>query len=143
MLLVILFILRAVGLEEIERHIEVLESLIADGAEELQEELEKYYTLIRLREEEGELEFVEEIELAYDESLYSRLFSKAIVNILRVISNEQVNSISELARILKRDTANVYRDLKWLEDLGIVTLKRSGRRLVIKTNVLEYGLRFY
>jgi len=141
--LVILFILRAVGLEEIERHIEVLESLIADGAEELQEELEKYYTLIRLREEEGELEFVEEIELAYDESLYSRLFSKAIVNILRVISNEQVNSISELARILKRDTANVYRDLKWLEDLGIVTLKRSGRRLVIKTNVLEYGLRFY
>ena len=141
--MVILFILRAVGLEEIERHIEVLESLIADGAEELQEELEKYYTLIRLREEEGELEFVEEIELAYDESLYSRLFSKAIVNILRVISNEQVNSISELARILKRDTANVYRDLKWLEDLGIVTLKRSGRRLVIKTNVLEYGLRFY
>jgi len=141
--LVILFILRAVGLEEIERHIEVLESLIADGAEELQEELEKYYTLIRLREEEGELEFVEEIELAYDESLYSRLFSKAIVNILRVISNEQVNSVSELARILKRDTANVYRDLKWLEDLGIVTLKRSGRRLVIKTNVLEYGLRFY
>lgn len=141
--MVILFILRAVGLEEIERHIEVLESLIADGAEELQEELEKYYTLIRLREEEGELEFVEEIELAYDESLYSRLFSKAIVNILRVISNEQVNSVSELARILKRDTANVYRDLKWLEDLGIVTLKRSGRRLVIKTNVLEYGLRFY
>lgn len=141
--MVVLFILRAIGFEEIERRIEVLESLVADGAEELQEELEKYYTLIRLREEEGELEFVEEIELAYDESLYSRLFSKAIINILQVISSEQVNSVSELARILNRDTANVYRDLKWLESPGLVSLKKSGRRLIVKSNVLEYGLRFY
>ena len=140
----ILYVLKSLNKEQIiEKYNEVL-SMISDGAEELYPLLELYSELIRLGEEEGEIEYVEEIEEAFDPEIHGRLFSKKIIELLDLLysSENEINSVTDLARRLNRDPANVYRDLLWLQQLGFVHLRRVGKRLVPRILVIEYGIRF-
>jgi len=140
----ILYILRMVSIEQIvEKYNEIL-SKVSDGAEELHPILELYSELIKLGEEEGEIEYVEEIEEAYDPEIHGRLFSKKIIELLDLLftRENEINSITDVARKLNRDPANVYRDLLWLQDMGFIHLRRVGKRLVPRLLVMEYGIRF-
>ncbi len=129
--------------KQLKEKIRIYEELLSDGVEEIHSNLEKYFDVMKLASEEGEVEVVEEVEVAFDPKIHGRLFSENIVKLLNTIATHSFNSISELARYLGRNVANVYRDLKWLEQLGLVYLERTGKNVVPKILVLEYGLRFY
>lgn len=107
---------------------EKLVDMVADGIEEVLSELEVVDTLLRLGEEEGELDYYEEEVLAYDSKIHRRIFSP---NILRLLSelNEEVESISELSRRVKRDVSNVWRDLQLLEENELVALVKMNKRV--------------
>ena len=140
----IFYVLRTLDMEQIiEKYNEVLNK-ISDGAEDLYPLLELYGELIKFGEEEGEIEYVEEAEEAYDPETHGRLFSKKIVELLDLLfaKENEINSITDVARKLNRDPANVYRDLLWLQQMGFVYLRRVGKRLIPRLLVLEYGIRF-
>ncbi len=139
----VLYIVRVLMEKQLKEKIRIYEELLSDGVEEIHSSLEKYFNVMKLASEEGEVEVVEEVEVAFDPKVHGRLFSESIVKLLNAIATNTFNSISELARYLGRNVANVYRDLKWLEQLGLVYLERTGKNVVPRILVLEYGLRFY
>ncbi len=138
-----LYILRVLTEKHLLLRVKLLEALISDGAEELHRELENYSQMLRLASEEGETEYLEETEVAYDHKVHGRLFSDRIIKILSALSSKNFNSISELARFLGRDVANVYKDLKWLEEMGFVSLERIGKNVIPRLLVIEYGIRLH
>lgn len=115
--------------EDLLEYVEYLRNLVSDGEESLTYMLSKFEDLLRLSSEEGEtdVEIVSEIKL--DLKDYSRLFSRSITNIIDAISTHQPESISEVAKLVKRDVVNVYKDLKWLKEIGLVDLIREGNAL--------------
>ena len=121
-------IVRRYTLPTLQARREQLLELVADGVEEMVSELELVETLLKLGEEEGELDFYEEEIVAYDPKIHSRLFSPKIVRLLSEIG-ENVESISDLARRVNRDVSNVWRDLKYLVQNRIVSLVRMGGRV--------------
>ena len=73
-----------------------------------------------------------------------QVFSPQRLQILAVIPEEKPKSISALARALKRDFKNVYTDVRFLADLGLIELKEEGKRKtlvpVAKFNDLSMAL---
>ncbi len=59
------------------------------------------------------------------------------IRLIQVIKEKKPESISELARILRRKQSNVYMDVIYLEGLGLIELKK-GRNRVKKAPVIEY-----
>lgn len=60
-----------------------------------------------------------------------QVFSPQRLQILAVIPDEKPKSISALARALKRDFKNVYNDVRFLADLGLIELREEGKRKTI------------
>jgi predicted transcriptional regulator len=50
------------------------------------------------------------------------------LQILAAIRSHKPNSVQELARALKRDFKNVYQDVKFLEEFGLISLTSLGGR---------------
>jgi predicted transcriptional regulator len=50
------------------------------------------------------------------------------LQILSAIRTHKPKSIQHLARILERDFKNVYQDVKFLENFGLIALSHSGSR---------------
>ncbi len=115
--------------EDLVNYVEYLRDLVSSGEETMSELLDKFESLLKLSSEEGEaeVEFISEVKL--DLKDYSRLFSKSITNIIDVISKYEPNSVSEVARLVNRDVANVYKDLKWLAELGLIEFEKVGNAL--------------
>jgi predicted transcriptional regulator len=63
-----------------------------------------------------------------DEEL-CKIFTKERLKILRTIKEKSPSSVKKLADIIKRDIAAVYRDLKLLQEYGLVKMKREGQRV--------------
>ncbi|MCJ7731829.1 helix-turn-helix domain-containing protein, partial [Candidatus Bathyarchaeota archaeon] len=59
------------------------------------------------------------------------------LELLAYLGVEPVSSINDLAGKLERDVKNVYQDLKILERLGFISLRREGRSLVPDQIVYE------
>lgn len=57
----------------------------------------------------------------------SHVFTNHRIEIIKTIQQKNPKSIGELAKILKRDIAAVYRDLKILEKFDIVLLDKQGK----------------
>jgi predicted transcriptional regulator len=57
------------------------------------------------------------------------------LRLLSVIREKKPESISELARMLKRKESNVHNDLTFLEGIGLLELKDSKNR---KAPVVDY-----
>lgn len=116
-------------MESLEKSIEQLEERMADGLEEFSQELSELKRLYKLASEEGELEYVERVSRRYDPKEHSKIFTNKISELLDVLAHQKFQSVSELAIKLNRDIANVYRDLRILEELGIVSLIKVGKRV--------------
>lgn len=87
-------------------------------------------------EEEGELDYmVEEIQ-EFDSKQLASLTPKR-VELLDHLANMRVDSINELAHKIKRDVKNVYADLLALQELGLLFLKRRGKRNVVPETLVE------
>ena len=54
----------------------------------------------------------------------NKILTPARLRLIRTIRKKNPKSISILAKLLGRDRANVYRDLKYLEGLGLISLKK-------------------
>lgn len=57
-----------------------------------------------------------------------KLFTRKRLELVECIKRREV-TISQLAKVTKRELSAVERDLKILEGLGIVTLKKTGREV--------------
>ncbi len=56
-----------------------------------------------------------------------RVLTEKRLELLHVIKEKKPSSIYRLAKILGRDINNVIEDLKYLEVVGLVELKKTGR----------------
>jgi predicted transcriptional regulator len=76
--------------------------------------------------------------------ILGRLFSSPRLQILAMIPQLKPRSIAQLAKKMKKDFKNVYLDVKFLADLGLIELKEEGaqKRLVpiAKFNEIEFPL---
>jgi predicted transcriptional regulator len=52
------------------------------------------------------------------------IFTESRLKIIQIIKNQSPNSIYELAKILKRDFKNVYHDILFLTEVGILKIDR-------------------
>jgi len=72
----------------------------------------------------------------FDSKRLASLTSKR-VELLNHLANTRVESINELAHKIKRDIKNVYEDLLALKELGLLKLKRRGKRNVVPETLVE------
>ncbi|MEZ0346513.1 MAG: hypothetical protein ABWK01_08190 [Infirmifilum sp.] len=80
-------------------------------------------------EEEGEeVETYTRVELPV--KVARKILSKRNIELLEVLSEKKVSSISNLANILHRSTSNVYRDLEFLRRYGLVSFIERGRQKI-------------
>ncbi|NCN39482.1 MAG: ArsR family transcriptional regulator, partial [Candidatus Aenigmarchaeota archaeon] len=61
-----------------------------------------------------------------DEELV-KIFTKERLRTIKTIAKDKPKTVKKLAELLKREVPAVSRDLKILEDMGIVRLERKGR----------------
>ena len=54
----------------------------------------------------------------------NKILTPARLKLIRTIKKKNPKSISVLAKLLGRDRANVFRDLKYLEGLGLISLEQ-------------------
>lgn len=86
-------------------------------------------------EEAGELDYIVEDLQEFDSEQLASLTPKRI-ELLDYLANSHVESISELARKIRRDVKNVYEDLLVLRTLGLVVLRRRGKRNVVPESLV-------
>lgn len=60
--------------------------------------------------------------------ILGKIFSPQRLEILATVPILKPKSIAELGRLLKRDFKNVYSDVKFLADLGLLNLREEGAR---------------
>lgn len=60
------------------------------------------------------------------------VFRKALtpkrLELLHIIKNQKPSSINELARMAKRDVKNIADDVKYLDQIGLIEIKETGRK---------------
>ena len=54
----------------------------------------------------------------------NKILTPERLRLIRTIKKKNPKSISVLAKLLERDRANVFRDLKYLEGLGLISLEQ-------------------
>lgn len=63
-------------------------------------------------------------------------------DLLRLIVENEPQSLSELEKISGRKKSNLSRTLKMLEGYGIVSIKKTDHRLVPKVNATDFKVEF-
>ncbi len=66
-----------------------------------------------------------------------KILTRERLRLLQIIREKRPESISELARMLKRKESNVHNDLTFLEGIGLLELK-EGKNHVKKVPVVDY-----
>lgn len=70
----------------------------------------------------------------------ARVLSPVRLELLGAVIKHKPESISSLAKILRRDFKNVYADVKLLASIGILELKGSGKRDAVRPVALYNGI---
>ena len=94
---------------------------------------------VRAYQEGEDFEYLAEEDLALTEDEYMLLTPRRL-ELLDFLGAELVSSINDLAEKLERDVKNVYNDLKILEKLGFVSLRREGRSMIPEQIVYEINI---
>ncbi len=94
---------------------------------------------LRAYQEGEDFEYLAEEDLHLEEEEYMLLTPRRL-ELLDFLGAEPVSSINDLAEKLGRDVKNVYTDLKILEKLGFISLRREGRSLVPEQIVFEINI---
>jgi len=81
--------------------------------------------------ESGELDYASEEVIDLRDKDFERLLTHKRVELLAALASSRVESINELARRVKRSVKNVYGDLKILERLRFVQLRKLGKRNIV------------
>ena len=91
---------------------------------------------LRAYQEGEDFEYLADEDLVLSDEDYM-LITPRRLELLDYLGNEPVSSINDLAERLRRDVKNVYQDLKILERLGFVSLRKEGRSIVPEQIVYE------
>jgi DNA-binding transcriptional ArsR family regulator len=91
---------------------------------------------LRAYQEGEDFEYLADEDLILSEKEYL-LITPRRLELLDYLSVEPVSSINDLAEKLGRDVKNVYQDLKILERLGFISLRKEGRSLIPEQIVYE------
>jgi len=94
---------------------------------------------VRAYQEGEDFEYLDEEPLHLEKEQY-RLITPTRLELLDFLATETVQSINDLAAKLGRNVKNVYTDLKILESLGFVVLRKEGRSLVPELVVYEINI---
>jgi predicted transcriptional regulator len=94
---------------------------------------------VRAYQEGEDFEYLAEEDLFLEEKEYMLLTPRRL-ELLDFLGAELVSSINDLAEKLERDVKNVYNDLKILEKLGFVSLRREGRSMIPEQIVYEINI---
>ena len=94
---------------------------------------------LRAYQEGEDFEYLAEEELSLNKEEYMLLTPRRL-ELLDFLGAEPVSSINDLAEKLGRNVKNVYNDLKKLEKLGFISLRREGRSLVPEQIVFEINI---
>jgi len=86
--------------------------------------------------EGGELDYMIE-ELREFSPQQMRLLTPKRIELLYSLVSLRVESISDLARKLKRNVKNVYQDLQILKKLGFVEFRKRGKRNIVPETLVE------
>jgi len=91
---------------------------------------------LRAYQEGEDFEYLADEDLVLSEEDYM-LITPRRLELLDYLGNEPVSSINDLAEKLGRDVKNVYQDLKILERLGFISLRKEGRSIIPEQIVYE------
>ena len=69
-------------------------------------------------------------ELVLDPKAVTKVFSPERIRLILFVRNNKIHSISELAKELNRPFESVHRDVKYLEGLGLINLKKHEKAMV-------------
>jgi len=83
----------------------------------------------------------EEIITVSSWEVLARVFSPARLEILSKLSKVKPLSISGLAKSLKKDFKNVYSDVMFLADLGLIRIEKRGSKNLVPISKYE-GIEF-
>jgi len=86
--------------------------------------------------EGGELDYTVEQIREFDPQEVALLTPKRL-ELLDELARLQIKSINDLAGKIHRNVKNVYQDLQALKRLGLVTLKKRGKRNIVPKTLLE------
>ncbi len=86
--------------------------------------------------EGGELDYVVE-EMRDMDSKDMALLTPKRLELLDSLGNFRTESISDLARKIRRNVKNVYQDLQLLRKIGFVTFKKRGKRNIVPETLVE------
>ena len=86
--------------------------------------------------EGGELDYMIE-ELREFSPQQMRLLTPKRIELLYSLVSLRVESISDLARKVKRNVKNVYQDLKILKKWGFVEFRKRGKRNIVPETLVE------
>lgn len=67
--------------------------------------------------------------LSLSDEEITKIFTKERLRLIRVIMEKAPQRISDLAKLVQRDLTAVQRDLKILEEFGIVKLDKTGKEV--------------
>jgi len=81
--------------------------------------------------ESGELDYASDEVIDLRDRDFEKLLTHERVELLVALASSRVESINELARTVKRSVKNIYGDLKVLERLGFIQLRRLGKRNIV------------
>lgn len=71
----------------------------------------------------------EEIVLCFEDlSVFAKVFSPERLRLLRMVREKKPSTLNELARLLQRDYPNVYNDVRFLAEQGILELEEKPGR---------------
>lgn len=74
--------------------------------------------------------------------ILGRLFSPPRLQLLAAIPLVKATSIAALAKAMKKDFKNVYSDIRFLADLGLIELKEEGPRKNLVPIAKYQGIEF-
>jgi len=94
---------------------------------------------LRAYQEGEDFEYLAEEDLYLKEEEYKLLSAKRL-ELIDFLGSEPVLCINDLAVKLNRNVKNVHSDLKILERLGFIALRREGRSLVPEQIVYEINI---
>lgn len=136
-------IVRRLGIEEVYERLRRLQVAVEAAGEGGSEAARRLRDAYKAYIEEGEVEYLEESELELEGRELSKILTGRRLELLEYLASQRPESINGLARELRRSVKNVYVDLKVLEGLGLVRLRREKNRLIPESTVEELSICFF
>jgi len=126
---------------EILREIKRLKRKIKLGPEE-ETKLRGLTNAYRVYEESGDSFYIDESTIEVNIRKFRKALTFNRLKLLDIIKNQNINSVTQLARITKRDIKNIYQDIKILEESRLISLIKETKEVKPILKIEEISFEF-